>query len=239
MNDQTTTARATGTWYLGLAITGMLGFLVIRPEIWIDNDPAATLAHLQDREGLARLGVGLEMGIVVTQALAAVWFYKLYRTVNHVAGVAVALFGIVNAVAIMASAVFMATALAIAGDPSLAPSGDAEGTVGLLHQLSSVSWGVGALFFGLWLIPMGWGAITSSRFPTPLGWLLVAGGVGYVISAFVEYALVDAPGFLVDALTFPASIGEFWMIGYLLVRGIRPMSAAPRPASRTTVAATA
>ena len=56
---------------------------------------------------------------------------------------------------------------------------------------------------------------------------------------WVRIALVDAPGFLVDALTFPASIGEFWMIGYLLVRGIRPMSAAPRPASRTTVAATA
>ena len=94
-----------------------------------------------------------------------------------------ALFGIVNAVAIMASAVFMATALAIAGDtpPSHRPatprarSGCSSGGDGEL--------GVGALFFGLWLIAMGWGAITSSRFPTPLGWLLVAGGVGYVISA--------------------------------------------------------
>lgn len=238
MNHQTTTARTTGAWYLGLAITGMLGFLVIRPEIWIDNDPAATLAHLQDREGLARVGVGLEMGIVVTQALAAIWFYKLYRSVNHVAGVAVAVFGIVNAVAIMASAVFMATALAVAGDSSLAPSGDAAGTVGLLHQLSSVSWGVGALFFGLWLIPMGWGAITSRRFPAALGWLLVAGGVGYIVSAFVVYALVDAPGLLADALTFPASIGEFWMIGYLLVRGIRPQPAATNPPARTPVSAT-
>lgn len=237
MNQQTATARTTGVWYLGLAVTGLLGFLVIRPAIWVDGDPAATLAHLNEREGLARLGVGLEMGIVVTQALAAIWFYKLYRSVHHVAGVAVALFGIVNAVAIMANAVFMATALAVAGDSSLAPSGDAVATVGLLHHLSSTAWGVGALFFGLWLIPMGWAAITSQRFPAALGWTLVVGGAGYIVSAGVEYALVDAPSRLVDGLTLPASIGEFWMIGYLLMRGIRSQPTATKPSPRTSVAA--
>mgnify|MGYP007020065700 CR=1 FL=1 len=50
---------------------------------------------------------------------------------------------------------------------------------------------------------------------------LVAGGVGYVTSAFVDYA-VDAPAWLVDALAIPATVGELWMIGYLLVVGIRP-----------------
>ncbi|MEQ6900349.1 DUF4386 domain-containing protein [Nocardioides sp. YIM 152588] len=226
MHGETATARATGAWYLGLAVTGMLGFLLVRPEIWIDGDPAATLDHLQERESLARLGVALEMGIVLTQAMAAVWFYKLYRNVNQVAGVAVAAFGLVNAVAIMASAVFMATALAVAADPSLAPAGDAAATVGLLHRLSTDSWGVGALFFGLWLIPMGWGAITSGRFPVVLGWILVAGGLGYVLSAFAGYGLADAPGWLVDVLAFPATIGEFWILGYLLVRGIRPQAGA-------------
>jgi hypothetical protein len=41
------------------------------------------------------------------------------------------------------------------------------------------------------------------------------------VSAFVEYA-VDAPTWLVDALAIPATVGEFWMIAYLLVVGIRP-----------------
>ena len=56
--------------------------------------------------------------------------------------------------------------------------------------------------------------------------VLSAGGVGYIASAFVEYAF-DAPTWLGDALTIPATIGEFWMIGYLLVIGLRP--AAERP----------
>lgn len=37
----------------------------------------------------------------------------------------------------------------------------------------------------------------------------------------VEYA-VDAPTWLVAALAIPATVGEFWMIAYLLVVGIRP-----------------
>jgi len=216
-----TTARATGLWYLGIAVTGVVGFLLVRPEIYVEGDSATTLQNLTERDALARLGVLLEMGIVITQAGAAVWFYKLWRDLHAVAAVAIAAFGLVNAVAIMASGAFMATALAVAADPSLAPAGDAAGTVGLLFELSANSWGMGALFFGLWLIPMGWGAIVTGRFPRVLGWILVFGGVGYMLSAIIDYGLADAERALVEALTVPASIGEFWMIGYLLWKGIR------------------
>ena len=61
-----------------------------------------------DHETLARLGIALEMGIVVTQALAAVWFYKLFRSVDTFAAGTLATFGMVNAVAILGSAAFLA-----------------------------------------------------------------------------------------------------------------------------------
>ena len=78
------TARMTGLFYLGLAITGVLGFLLIRPRLFAAGDPAATLANLVDNESLARAGVALELLIVVTQALAAIWFYRLFRTADAV-----------------------------------------------------------------------------------------------------------------------------------------------------------
>ncbi|MGE0134332.1 MAG: DUF4386 domain-containing protein [Dehalococcoidia bacterium] len=227
--DRKLTARVTGLWYLGIAVTGVVGFLIVRPELYIEGDPPATLSNLTDQDVLARLSVVLEMGIVVTQALAAVWFYKLFRGLHTVAGVAIAAFGLVNAVAIMASGVFMATAVAVAGDTSLAPGGDPAATVGLLHELSTHSWGIGALFFGLWLIPMGWAAVVTGRFPSVLGWALIVGGGGYMLSAFVDYAIADAPSFVIEALTFPASVGEFWMIGYLLWKGIRPEGTSSPP----------
>jgi len=222
MSNELRTARATGAWYLALGITGMLGFLVLRPQLYIDGDPAQTLANLSARPGLAGLSVGLELAAVATQALAAVWFYKLFASRNRVAAVAVMAFGLMNSVAIMASAAFMATAVTVAGDSALAPGGDAAATVGLLGTLSTNSWAVGALFFGLWLIPMGWAVLTSGAMPRLLGWLLAAGGVGYVLSAFVGLAAPSAPSGVSEGLSFLATVGEFWMIGYLLVKGIRP-----------------
>ncbi len=222
MDNELRTARTAGLWYLGLALTGIASFIVLRPMAFDPDDAAATLANLTTDEWRAQLGLGFELGIVLTQALAAVWFYKLLRPFGEVAAWAVAVFGMVNAAAILASSALWATALEVAADTSLAPGGDAAATVQLLAAATINFWGVGALFFGLWLIPMGWVAVRSGRFPIVLGWILVAGGVGYCLSAFVHYGIADAPDALVSALQVPASVGEFWMIGYLLLVGIRP-----------------
>lgn len=221
MTDTITTARRAGAWYLGLALTGMLGFLVLRPQLIDPDDSATTLANIVDHATQAHLLVMLEMAIVITQALAAVYFYKLFRPINPTAAYATATFGMVNAVAIMASGAFMATANAVAADPSLALGGDAAGTVGLMYELSANSWGMGSLFFGLWLIPMGWVAVTSARFPRVLGWILVGGGVAYVLSGLIGYGIAEAPDSVTAGLAFPATVGELWMIGYLLIKGIR------------------
>lgn len=214
------TARQAGLLYLGLAVTGLASYLVIRSQIFVADDPSATLAHLVDHEGLARVGIAAELGVVLTQALVAVWFFRLFRGVSVVAGGSLAAFGLVNAVAILTSAAAMATALDVAVDADLAGAGAGTVEAQLLYLLSGHLWILGGLFFGLWLIPMGWLVRESGWMPDLLGWILIAGGFGYVLSAFTAYLLPDA-GLLADLLTAPASIGEFWMIGYLLVRGVR------------------
>lgn len=228
MDDVRRTARVTGLWYLGLAIAGAASFLVIRPMIHVSGDAAATASNIADRANLARLGVVLELTVVATQALAAVWFYKLFRELRPVAAASIAAFGLVNAVMILASAAFMSTAISVSGDASLAPAGDAAGTIQLLYEISAQCWIVGGLFFGLWLIPMGHAAVASGRLPKALGWTLIVGGVGYVLSALVATGFAWAPSLLVDALAIPASVGEFWMIGYLIFVGLRPPAEATR-----------
>ena len=212
-------ARVTGAWYFGVALTG-IALLPIRSAIYEPDHAAKTLENLTSDEGLARLGLAVELALVVTQALAAVWFYKLFRPINSVAAWALGVFGMVNAMAILASSAAVATALEVAADAALAPGNDPAATTQLLFRLSDSFWSVGALFFGLWLIPMGWVAATSGRYPRGLGWILVAGGAGYVVSAFVD--ALDGPAWLVSTFAIPATVGEFWMIAYLLVVGIRP-----------------
>ena len=73
------TARWTGVFYLGLALAGLVGFIFVRGELFVVDDATATLANLVEQESLARFGVAVDMTVVLTQALAAVWFFRLFR----------------------------------------------------------------------------------------------------------------------------------------------------------------
>ena len=183
-------ARVAGWCYLGLAVTGVLGFALTGPGTSLD--------------------VLLELGIAATQALAALAFLRLFVGVNPVRAGALAAFGLVNAVVILTSAAALAAALTVAGDPA---------SVALLVSLSDALWVVGGVFFGLWLVPMGLLVLESGWMPRPLGWLLVVSGAGYLASTAVLVALPEAAG-VASLLTMPAAVGELWMVGYLLVRGV-------------------
>ena len=214
------TARTTGLLYLGLAITGLLSYMLVRNQLFVADDPEATLANLTQHESLARLGIVMEMGVVITQALVALWFYRLFKSVNAFAAGSIAAFGLVNAVAILVSSALLATALDVSQDASLTVSGGAAATAQLLYVVSGHLWIIGGIFFGLWLIPMGWLARRSGWMPSLLGWILKIGGVGYVANALLSYLLPDA-GLAVDLFTMPATVGELWMVGYLCLRGVR------------------
>ncbi|MBX2895826.1 MAG: DUF4386 domain-containing protein [Cyclobacteriaceae bacterium] len=210
------TARITGIWYLLLAISGVLGFMVFHPQVYV-ADPATTLANLTTNEMVARTRLVFELLIVVSQALVAAWFYKLFKEINSWAASTIGVWGLTNAIVIMVSAISMGVALGVAG--SAQPAEVKVSLIQLLSLFSTHAWGVGSLFFGLWLLPMGYLIVTSSRMPRGIGFTLIIGGIGYLLSAFLNYSGVT--GLFVDVLTIPATIGEFWIIGYLLIFGIR------------------
>ncbi len=107
-------ARMTGAWYLLLAITGMLGFLVLHPQIFISGDPEQTLSNLTEKESFARARLLLEIAVVGSQSMAALWFYKLFKNINPTGAMATSLWGTVNAVVILISAISIGVAIKVA-----------------------------------------------------------------------------------------------------------------------------
>lgn len=227
ISTRVSTARWTGGLYLGVALSGLVGFLFVRAKLYVADDPTATLANLVDQVSLARFGIAADVTIVLTQALAAIWFFKLFRSDNSFAAGSIAAFGLVNAAAIVVATAFSSTALAVAGNAALAPSGDQAATVQLLFELNGAMWDIGGLFFGLWLIPMGYVVVRSRVMPPALGWVLMVGGVGYVFSTYLTLVVPDAPTAIGGSLIGVATIGEFWMIGYLLIFGVRSQDQIP------------
>ncbi|PZQ87653.1 MAG: DUF4386 domain-containing protein [Leifsonia xyli] len=192
-------ARATGGAYLALAVVGMLGFLLVRPTARDSGDGIHLL-------------LALELLVVVSQAAAAIGFYALFRRDRPVEAFAVAVLGMTNATAILASAALITAAARLGVDDDAFP---------VLFGIADAFWDAGALFFGLWLIPMGSFVLVTSRMPRALGIVLVAGGGGYVLNAFLAIAAPATPAWLGEVMVLPATVGELWMLGYLLIRGIR------------------
>jgi|AntRauTorckE6833_2_1112554.scaffolds.fasta_scaffold00084_25 hypothetical protein len=203
------TSRITALLYLGLAVAGAVSFLYANQKLFVEGDALATSSNLVGNEGLARFGIAVEMALVVFQALVAVWFYKLFRKKDTFVAGLIAIFGMVNAIAIMIASAMWLSSLnaAIANQPEQSL---------LLYNLHENIWLVSSLFFGLWLIPMGY-AVKLSKMPVALAWILILGGTGYILSAFISILLPEQST-LTELLPFFATIGELWIIGYLLIK---------------------
>ncbi len=214
------TARTTGVLYLLFFVAGIAGTLLVRPELFDADSATTTLANLTEHPTLARVGIALELAIVVLQALTAIWFFRLFHTVDRFAAGALAAFGLVSATAILGSSAAMGTALEVATGDGFAGTSGRAASAQLMFTVSEQLWATAAVFFGLWLLPMGWLVLRSGWMPRLLGWTLLVGGVGYVLSAFVA-ALVAGGATAAQLLTLPSVVGELWIMAYLLVRGVR------------------
>lgn len=204
------TEPATGLAYLGLAVFGLLGHLIIQNRLFVAGDEAATVANLAAHPTLAGLGIAADLGVVLAQALAALLFFRLFRPFGDLRAAAIAAFGLINSVIILVATMFTAVALTTVRGGGSVP-------VLFLYDLNTAAWTLGGVFFGLWLIPMGQSTLASGMLPRLLGWTLIAGGAGYVTSAFVAYLAEDTTT-VTSVLAVPASIGEFAMIGFLLFK---------------------
>ena len=86
------------------------------------------------------------------------------------------------------------------------------------------------IFWGLWLLPLGYLVYKSGFLPRILGVLLMIGCFGYLID-FFQYFLF--PNF--EVITYPglavATVAEFSLCGWLLIKGVKTQQPAARQAS--------
>ncbi len=214
------TARLAGLWYLLLAISGMLGFLLFHSQIFVKDNPAQILNNLIQKESVASIRLVMELIIIVSQSLAAFYFYQLFVKRDATAALALLIWGTVNAVLITISAISMSVVIDLAHNSTIALQ-EKPPLIQVLSNIIGEVWSVGGLFFGLWLLPMGHIVIKHKTMPTWLGYTLLLGGLGYLLQTFLKSA--GYQNNYLGLLVMPATIGELWMIVYLLVWGIRPV----------------
>ena len=84
---------------------------------------------------------------------------------------------------------------------------------------------IAQVFFGLWLLPLGYLVIRSGYFPKVLGILLLVAGVTYVGKLLLDVVAPDAGDRISMVTSAIEATVEVAFITWLLVKGVR----APRP----------
>ena len=94
----------------------------------------------------------------------------------------------------------------------------------LLLDLHQVGYTLAGVFFGLWLLPLGYLAYRSGLFPRSLSILLAVAGGSWIVDTLAVFLFPDLPAMVHTILTAP-TFAEFWLIAYLLIRGVRTPAA--------------
>ena len=236
-------ARLAGVFYLLVAICGGFALGFVYPRIYVAGDAAKTAGNLLANAGLVRLGVVADLFQATVWVLVALTLYRLLQHVNKGMASAMVVLAAIGAGITCLNAVFEFEGLRVAtGAVNLAAFGAAGANALVLLLVDTQHYGVfvAQIFFGLWLAPMGYLAYKSGWFPKALGSVLVVGCVCYLVDLLAAFLVPDVGKAIHGFVTIPSIVAEIWMVGYLLVIGVkRVQTATPEhriPAARNDIA---
>ena len=214
-------ARIAGaSWFL-IILTGIAAEFFIRMPLIVSGDAATTAANIMASEGLFRLGIALDIVMLVFDIVATVALYALLRRVHHSLALLAAFFRLVMDAVLAANLVNLVLVLLFLN----AGGGQAEQVQGMAQVFLDVhgsGYDIALIFFGLHCFILG-GLIYRSGFvPRALGLLLLLASLGYLIDSFAHLLLPQGsplPGVSAAALIGLAVAAELALSLWLLVRG--------------------
>ncbi|HXI11772.1 MAG TPA: DUF4386 domain-containing protein [Thermoanaerobaculia bacterium] len=217
--------RATGLLYLIVVVSGIFSLAYVPSQLIVPGDGAATFRRIEASENLFRLGIAAGFVCYTAFLLLPLAFYKLLAHVDRRAALLMVLFAVASVPLSLGNLVNkLDVATLISGRSYLRGYSPEQLHAAVMLSLARYNSGVlvAEIFWGLWLLPLGYLVFRSRILPRTLGVFLVLGCFGYLIDVFGRTAV---PGYATTTLaslaTLPASIGEIGTCLWLLLFGAR------------------
>ena len=219
-----TLARTAGVLYLMVALCGMFAELYVRSGIVVPGDAAATADNIRASATLFRLGFVVDLVQATCFLLTAMALYLLLRHVNRLVAAAMVTLVAVSVAIMCLNLLNQLVALSIATDgdyaSALGPAGS-DALAALFAEMQHDGFLIAQMFFGLWLLPLGYLVVRSGYVPRVLGVLLALGGVGYLVDLFARFLALGAAERISPFVLAPALVGEVAFVAWLLVKAVR------------------
>lgn len=228
--------RLAGLLYLVVVVTGFFCLAYVPGQL-AGPDAHAVLDNVVARQALFRQGVAAFVVEQVAFLLLALALYRGFKDVNRTAATLMVAFVAMAVALALAALSHRLQALSLLTDADSAQLLSPEQRQYLAHAALKAYRGgmqLARVFWGLWLLPLGWLVLRSRRLPRVLGALLVLGGLGYALDVSAELLVPGyADWWISGYMTLPAALGEIGTCLWLLLFGLRAgrMGAALPPAS--------
>ena len=229
-----TYARIGGILYVFIVVVGIFGQLFVRGGRVVEGDAAATATNIMGSETLFRVGLaGDLLGYVAGVAVALILYVLLAPVSRNLA--LLAAFLSVTATAIFGlNGLFQLAAVLVLGgagpsDSAPRPSPDylqafdpqqLQALAYLLLRLHGYGFAIGLVFFGFFLVLLGYLISRSGYLPRSIGVLLVIGGLGYLTNSFAQVLAPALAGSLLPWVLLPAFLAELGLALWLTVKGV-------------------
>jgi hypothetical protein len=215
--------RRAGLLYLLVSIPGFFALIYVPGRLVVHGDPAATIHNIAASASLFRLGIAAELIGQALFILVAFALYDLFKAVNQRYAVLMVTLILVSVpIAFLNELNAIATLLLIRGEGLLAmidkPQRDALAM--LFVRLHGQGFDLAAIFWGLWLLPLGLLVYRSGFVPRILGVLLVANCFSYLANSLAPLVLPRYE----DAISrwiMPLGFGELLFMVWLLIMGAK------------------
>jgi len=218
------TARLAGLLYLLASLPAAFALIYIPSVFLATGDAAATASRIAASRGLYQFGVFAELASGAANICMAAVMYELFEDVDR--RQARLLVGFVFGMVVIGAfaTVLLAAPLVLTGGAQYLsvfekPQLDAltQGVWGLRIRTLNAA----ALYWGLWLLPLGTLVYKSRFLPRLLGVFVFIAGCTYVVDSLVYFFLPRFGNLAFQLSSVPQGVGEGGFILYTLIKGVR------------------
>lgn len=212
-------ARVAGILYLLLVPLGLFGILYVPSVLIVEGNAAETVGNIADSESLFRLSIVTALLVQLVNMLLVLVLYRLLKPANKTFAFLMVVFFMVSVPISMLNELNQISVLALLSDAdylSVFELDQLHAQVMLFLDMHEGGTFIASIFWGLWLLPMGYLVFISGFLPRWIGVLLVIGGFGYLTDSVVFFLLPDFD-VVISQFTF---VGEVALPLWLLVKGV-------------------
>jgi hypothetical protein len=206
------------------AVVGLFSIMYVPSTLIVPGDATTTANNIMSNELLFRMGIIGSLITQVIQIFVVLFLYKLLKPVNKNYAVLMVVFALVGIPIAMLNTLNRVAALVLLNGADYLKIFGADHLhtlVMLFLNLNERGVLIATIFWGLWLLPLGYLVYKSGYFPRILGVLLIIGGFGYLLDFFAHFILPNYANY--EAIFLPVvtilTFGEILFMGWVVLKG--------------------